>query len=628
MKIRIGLVEIAFVVLIAIYFAFTFLAAGSFWLALLKYVVIGLGAWAAIRISREVVRKSIWRLRNRLMVAYFFIAVVPIILITTLLGLGAYLVAGQLSTYLVTSELDRRIGALRSTAEFVLRGNSQRDEWVSGMGPYLQARYPGVEITVEGESPWQFPAKVAIHPPPADWPENTGLVIKDGLLSGWTRIVRDGRTISVTFPITREFLGELLPGLGETNILEGLSSSRASLLHPSAMRITSRNRIPPAINALDITLWSIVKVPLADWDSPSAQREAAIVVLTRPSALLRQVFSQKIAWAEDLVPFLFYSVAILFLIAELMALKVGISITQTITGAVHDLDEGTQKVTRGDFSHRIPTPGADQLGGLAASFNHMTGNLQRLVEVEKERARLHGELAIAREVQNQLYPKQVPKMQSLCLTAHCDPARLVSGDYYDYQQLHDTKIAIAIGDVCGKGISAALLMATIQSSFRMLLRTSPDCSTSMLVSQMNKQLHADTTPEKFATFFFGVYDEPTATLTYTNAGHLPPIHVHNGGATRLEVNGMVVGAFDFATYDESRVTMAAGDLLVFFTDGISEAENEYEEMFGEDRLTGLAVKNEHLDDAKLAETIIDAVKSWTGGGELQDDMTLLLMRRR
>ena len=150
----------------------------------------------------------------------------------------------------------------------------------------------------------------------------------------------------------------------------------------------------------------------------------------------------------------------------------------------------------------------------------------------------------------------------------------------------------------------------------------------MLVSQMNKQLHADTSAEKFATFFFGVYDEPTATLTYTNAGHLPPIHVHNGGATRLEVNGMVVGAFDFATYDESRVSMAAGDLLVFFTDGISEAENEYEEMFGEDRLTEMAVKNGHLDDVKLAETIIHAVKSWTGGGELQDDMTLLLMRRR
>ena len=627
MKIRIGNVEIAFAVLLALYLGCTFLMPESFGLALLRYFVIVLGGWSAIRISRDVVRKSIWRLRNRLMVAYFFIAVVPIILVTTLLGLGAYLVAGQLSTYLVTAELDRRIGSLRSTAEFLLRGDARRDEWVTGVGPYLQARYPGVEITVQGDQPWQFPAVVAIDPPKANWPENTGLVIRDGLLSGWTRLVRDGRMISITFPVTREFLGELAPGLGDTNILDGLKPARASLLHPSPLRITSRNRIPPAMNALDVTVWSIVQVPIANWDAPGTSREASIVVLTRPSALLRQVFSQKIALGEDLIPFLFYSVAIMFLIAELMALKVGISITRTITGAVHDLDEGTQRVTKGDFSHRIPAHGADQLGGLAVSFNQMTGNLQRLVEVEKERARLHGELEIAREVQTQLYPKQVPKMKSLCLTAHCDPARLVSGDYYDYQQLHDTKIAIAVGDVCGKGISAALLMATIQSSFRMLLRISPDCSTSTLVSQMNKQLHAHTSAEKFATFFFGVYDEPTATLTYTNAGHLPPILIHDGTATRLEVDGMVVGAFDFATYDESRVTMASGDLLVFFTDGISEPENEYGEMFGEERLIELAVKNAHLEDAKLADMIIDAVKSWTGGGELQDDMTLLLMRR-
>jgi len=628
MKIRIGRIEIAFAVLLVVYALLTFAIKANVWLWLLKYIVVLLGAWTAVRISNDVVRKSIWRLRNRLMVAYFFIAVVPIILITTLLGLGAYLVAGQLSTYLVTSELDRRIGSLRTTAEFLLRGDSQRDEWVSGVGPYLQARYPGVEITVEGDEPWQFPSKAAINPPPAAWPENTGLILKGGLLSGWTRIVRDGRTITVAFPITREFLGELAPGLGETNILEGLNTTRTSLLHTSPLRITSRNRIPPATNALDVTVLSIVKTPLADWDSPGTQREAVIVVLTRPSALLRQVFSQKIAWAEDLVPFLFYSVAILFLMAELGALKVGISITRNITGAIHDLDAGTQRVTKGDFSHRIPDHGSDQLGGLALSFNQMTENLERLVEVEKERARLHGELAIAREVQNQLYPKFVPKMQSLCLTAHCDPARLVSGDYYDYQQLNDTRIALAVGDVCGKGISAALLMATIQSSFRMLLRVSPDCSPSVLVSRMNKQLHAHTSPEKFATFFFGFYDEPTATLTYTNAGHLPPILVHNGGASRLEVNGMVVGAFDFAAYEESRVTLEAGDLLVFFTDGISEPENEYGEMFGEDRLTELAVRNAHLDDVKLAETIIEAVKGWTGGGELQDDMTLLLMRRR
>jgi sigma-B regulation protein RsbU (phosphoserine phosphatase) len=627
MKIRIGRVEQAFAILLVVYFILSFLIPGSGWLTLLKYSVVVLGAVSAIRISRDAVRKSLWRLRNRLMVAYFFIAVVPIVLITTLLGLGAYLVAGQLSTYLVTSELERRIGSLRSTAEFLIRGDLQRDEWVSGVGPYLQARYPGLEITVTGSAPWQFPANVAINPPPSGWPENTGLVIKNGLLYGWAHVPREDRAITITFPMTREFLGELAPGLGDTNIGDALSSSRRSLLHPSPVRVVSRNRVPPAVNWMDVSVFSAVPVPAATWDSPGKVQQEFIAVLTRPSALLRQVFNQKIAWAEEIIPALFYTVAVLFLIAELLALKVGLSITQAITGAVHDLYEGTQKVTKGDFSHRIPTAGEDQLGRLAVSFNQMTENLERLVQVEKERARLHGELSIAREVQNQLYPKHVPKMKSLCLTAHCDPARLVSGDYYDYQQMHDTQIAIAMGDVCGKGISAALLMATIQSSFRMQLRIAPGCSTSALVSQMNKQLYAHTAPEKFATFFFGIYDEPTSTLTYTNAGHLPPVLIHGGAATRLEVNGLVVGAFDFAKYEESRVTLDPGDLLVFFTDGITEPENEYGEMFGEDRLMELSVKYAHLDDAKLAQMIIDAAKSWTTGAELQDDMTLLLMRR-
>jgi sigma-B regulation protein RsbU (phosphoserine phosphatase) len=218
---------------------------------------------------------------------------------------------------------------------------------------------------------------------------------------------------------------------------------------------------------------------------------------------------------------------------------------------------------------------------------------------------------------------------------------MVSGDYYDYQQLEGDRVAIAIGDVAGKGTSAALLMATVQSSFRTQLRgvigiaaaagrqaSVTSVSTSAVVSHLNQQLHADTTPEKYATFLLGIYDQPTSTLTYTNAGHLPPILVRGGKPERLEVNGMVVGAFPFAKYDESKLTLLPGDLLVLFTDGVSEPENEYGEMFGEDRLTELVVKNAHLDDDEIIRIVAAAVHQWTGSDVLQDDMTLLLVRRR
>ncbi|HOK45786.1 MAG TPA: SpoIIE family protein phosphatase [Bryobacteraceae bacterium] len=307
---------------------------------------------------------------------------------------------------------------------------------------------------------------------------------------------------------------------------------------------------------------------------------------------------------------------------------------------MHGLYEGTQRVREGDFSHRIEVRGNDQLAELGDSFNRMTENLERLVEVAKEKERLQSEIEIAREVQNQLFPKCTPESQSIRITAACNPARLVSGDYYDYLNLGNRQIALAIGDVAGKGISAALLMATVQSTMRTQLRAGREMaavagnggpaaplSTAALVSRLNQQLFTYTPPEKFATFYFALYDDETGWLRYTNAGHIPPILVHNGVAQRLEVTGTVVGAFSFSEYGESAVRLEPGDLLVCFTDGITEPENEFGEMYGEDRLTDLIIKNASRDPGEIVCAIMDSVREWTGSPELQDDMTLLLARR-
>jgi sigma-B regulation protein RsbU (phosphoserine phosphatase) len=323
---------------------------------------------------------------------------------------------------------------------------------------------------------------------------------------------------------------------------------------------------------------------------------------------------------------------------------IGLSMTRTITGAVHRLYEGTQKVMEGNFSYRIEVKGKDQLADLSESFNRMTENLERLLVVAKEKERLQSEVEIAREVQSQLYPRVVPQTRTLRLTAVCHPARMCSGDYYDYEVIRDSQIAIAIGDVAGKGISAALLMATLQSSLRSQLQSAleiaaaagngsgnghlmPFVSTSHLVSRLNNQLYAYTSPEKYATFCFGIFDEPTGIFTYTNAGHLPPLLVRDGAAERLDVNGTVVGAFPFAKYDESRIELKSSDLLVCYTDGITEPENEYGEMFGEDRLIDLIARNSHLNDEQIVEVVLDGVREWMAAVELPDDMTILLARR-
>ena len=195
-------------------------------------------------------------------------------------------------------------------------------------------------------------------------------------------------------------------------------------------------------------------------------------------------------------------------------------------------------------------------------------------------------------------------MCGLSLTVRCDPARMVSGDYYDYQDLGEGEMAFAIGDVAGKGISAALLMATLAAQRCVRKSASSSCSrpdeftgvremdVAHLVSVLNKQIYAHTSLEKYATFFVAVFNQDSRALTYTNAGHLPPLLFSNGDVVKLDSNGTVVGAFPFAKYDESCLAINIGDLLVCYTDGITEPENAYGEMFGEERLIELVKKNE------------------------------------
>jgi phosphoserine phosphatase RsbU/P len=155
----------------------------------------------------------------------------------------------------------------------------------------------------------------------------------------------------------------------------------------------------------------------------------------------------------------------------------------------------------------------------------------------------------------------------------------------------------------------------------------PEINSAILVSKLNKQIYAHTAPEKYATFFFSLYDEATKTLTYTNAGHLSPLLFRRQTVVPLDSNGTVVGAFPFSKYDESCITIESGDLLVCYTDGITEPENAYGEEFGEERLVDLVQKHLHMEDQEIIRIVFEAVRSWTGTPELHDDMTLLFARQ-
>ena len=214
------------------------------------------------------------------------------------------------------------------------------------------------------------------------------------------------------------------------------------------------------------------------------------------------------------------------------------------------------------------------------------------------------------------------------IEAICKAARSVSGDYYDFIQLSPTHIAIAIADISGKGISAALLMASLQAALRsqMLTQDSATVSTADLVARLNNHLVRNTADDRFATFFIAVYDSATRTLRYTNAGHLPSFLIGNGCSVHLDKGGMVLGIVEDYVYEEGLLSVPSGALLVGYSDGLVEPENVYGEEFGIRRLEQAAVRVQATAPMMVAESLMAAAEEWAGTPEQADDMTVVVAR--
>jgi phosphoserine phosphatase RsbU/P len=646
---------ISFLVALALFFLFRFTDLGL--LAFLDaLVLIVLGAILIVRALRVIQRHSLWSVRNRLLFVYSLIGVLPILLLFVLVGLGAWALINELAIYLASSALDRRIDSVQGAVDALhkLPPNSRAAAAPEIAKAFCQT-FPGFRLYLRDETgAHKYPPDSPPLQVPPEWKDVQGLLVLDSHFYGWAHYIDSTKEITAVAPLTDAMVENLVPHLGIIALVEtpdyekrehDHSFATAGSLrvtdttvspHAGPTRYRSIGRIPPAMNRLDIPVLWPSTVPHFHLDTPNKSYNCVLWVYSRPSAVLRTFFSKAELFRGVLFDIVI-GVAILLLLVELVAVIIGTSLARRITRAVNQLYEGTWRVIHGDFEQRITVRAHDQLGELAQSFNQMTGNLERLMAVEKEKERLQTELQIAREVQQQLFPKEAPPARGLKLTVRCDPARMVSGDYYDYEEIAQQKLVFTIGDVAGKGISAALLMATLQASLRaQIAQYQPvrenECTEILqleagrLVSQLNKQIYAHTSPEKYATFFFAVFDQKTRTLTYTNAGHLPPLLFRNGDVVPLDSNGTVVGAFPWATYDESCLIMKPGDLLVCYTDGITEPENVYGEMFGEERLIDLVKKHSHEDDQRIIDIVLEAVRGWTGSPELYDDMTLLLAR--
>jgi phosphoserine phosphatase RsbU/P len=349
----------------------------------------------------------------------------------------------------------------------------------------------------------------------------------------------------------------------------------------------------------------------------------------RPSVLNGRIFSSLGEFSSSRV-LGFELVAGVLLLIEIVALITGIVLTRAITSAVDELYRATQQVQEGDLTHKVKIERRDQLGILGESFNMMTDSIVSLIEEQKLRQRLENELSIAREVQNQLFPQRMPSVPGVEIEAICKAARTVSGDYYDFIQLSETRIAIAIADISGKGISAALLMASLQAALRsqLLAPGSDSMSTAELVSRLNRHLVRNTGDDRFATFFIAVYDSATRLLRYTNAGHLPSFCICGDHAIYLDKGGMVLGVFEDYAYEEGSEAVPPDAILVGYSDGLVEPENVYGEEFGIQRLRDAAIRLNASSTRAIAQGMMQSAEEWAGTPEQADDMTVIVARMR
>jgi sigma-B regulation protein RsbU (phosphoserine phosphatase) len=650
-------------------------------------------SWRFFGIVRQ---RLLWKIRRRLILTHIFIGAIPVLVVVVILCVSALLVFYQLSYYLILNQIGIHTAqvhglnlSLQMAVEQGIASSSVNDVGFESIlereAKYVLANYPSAAIILQiqdrasGQDAVFATRNVRrdllprYHIP--GWLRNrdfSGLIVEDaepGIYRGADKAQAERSaqaaekrgnlylrslvfssfrpenpfSLEISIPFDRYVLGRLKAALGLDVLVAGpTGTSDLNVMLQSTEML--RQNVMSATFDLDQGgqapsrfVWSMMLFPVS-WNSGSetvvADTDVLFVELST-SKLFQNIFLSESQVSKTILGIL-KVVAGFFLMVEVISIFIGIVLTKSITNAVYNLDRGTEFVRRGDFSQRIVVRSDDQLAALARSFNQMTEYVQTLVKERVQKERLERELEIAKEVQEQLFPRAAPLMERMQLAGLCLPARVVSGDYYDFLQIDPHSLGMAIGDICGKGISAALLMANLQATLRSnVMNLQPNGSrfvesapqneaVERVVTMLNQQIYNHTAANKFASFFYAVYDETQGTLTYCNAGHNPPLYFRNGGYERLSVGGTVVGIFPDAHYDQATLQLQQGDLFFAYTDGIVESVNEYGEEFGEERLITLLQENRDLSAEELQKMIMDRVLEWAFEEERNDDMTLLI----
>ncbi len=587
-------------------------------------------------------RVLLWKVRNRIIVSFAVVGFLPLIVLLIFSSITLYLISQRLSNFYLQSELQQISSMLdeagrQSVVNYLRRQNSSVQHLEEAARAGLQRIPFGLKNTTcyiyraspPGTRTFSWVATVSAEggptreaPPLSRWIQSgfSGLTLGAGGLSFTSVFDPDDDT---RFVIQLPFDTVTFDYLRRRTSLELLLTKSTPRDNPAAFE-RAYTTISD-VNRQGIAVRGVHFFRPVDWATGEPGDYWSIAFSLPVPVLLEYFFHQEVGFLVLIAGILIGT----FVLIEILSLVIGVMIAHRITFSIHNIYSAIQSIQAGDFGAQIPSRHRDQLDNVADSVNDMSSSIVHLMQEVSRREALEKELEIAKEVQIQLFPQQLPTVNRLAISAVCRPARQVSGDYYDFLVQDSDDVDIVVGDISGKGISAALLMASLQATIRNELVATdgePRKRMARVAHNVNRRLYRRSSPESYSTLVLNHWDARARHLYYCNAGHHPPLHFSKGEVNGLTVGGTVVGLFENWQFEAGAVEVNPGDVVLYFTDGVVEAANVDGEQFGTERLIELVQPNLFLTPEDIQELVLEQVFSWSEGEEQADDITVVCLK--
>jgi len=584
--------------------------------------------WFAVAV-RWMLRKLFWRVGRRLFLSYVLIGVLPFILMSILLLAVGYMGAGVMAQAALRGERQASLGQMESwSLEYGLTGRKPID----GL--------PSLEIyDTANASGEKLPA----------WLRKTSFSGMAGRTDGAALVVSrqmktadELRTIVFVQPLDRAWAAQLAEKSGmqlRTAYDRRKKDDSASAGTPAVKRMRRRGAVSVNVDSdkgQEIEelftrsvgrkiVWGDITA-LTDWENGDTTDSMQLVTLVAipVSNLFQFYFGSSGRYFETVVNVII-ALTIALLIIYMMAALFAAVLIFSITRAVNRIEKGTKAVERGDFSYRIAMKPTNQLGEMAQSFDRMTQSLSSLLVTVAEKERLQSEIEIAATIQRNLLPSEGPKFRGVSFSAHFEPTASIGGDYYDVFNIDKTRLAVAIGDVSGHGLSTGIVMAMVKAAMTTLVEEGADERS--LFRRLNELVHRSTERRAFMTLGFTIFDLEHSTIRHTNAGHLYPYLLRkNAAPLSIESPSLPLGVRSDITTQTVELKLEEGDAIVYLSDGIVEAQNSNGDPLGFEHLEALLAQETDRSPTAIRDAILDAVARHSGSRPADDDRTIMVLR--